>query len=128
METDLNALGTVLDSSFTRSGATSGPVDSVVGIKATISGEIVKVTFTSVVNFNRVLSVAPLKQKAGQEADAYVQAAMKKAVAEYKDITGKKLTLKQQENGHDDLQATHASNVNPKRTAIYRKFFYFKIS
>jgi len=126
METDLNALGTVLDSSFTRSGATSGPVDSVVGLKATISGDVVKVTFTSVANFQRILPLDLLKRSAGNEADAFVQAAMKKAVDEYKEITGKKLTLKQTHT-QDDLQALNASNVNVKRTCLYRKFFYFKI-
>ncbi len=124
---DLNALATVLDSTFGHSGATSGPTQTVVGLKAQIvDNDKVKIFFTSVISIHRDLNIRLLKGRESDLADAYLKAALAKAKTQYKEDTGKSITF-DQTHAQDDLQSLSASNINPIRTAYYRKFYTLSV-
>jgi len=85
---DLNALAQVIDTSFTRSSASSGPACSTSSIKVGfVSGEKlrIKVMYSTVVNMVRDRELQDSKQRYEKEGDAYVEAASKKIVKDYKE-------------------------------------------
>lgn len=146
---DLNALGQAIDTSFTRSSASSGPACSTNSIKCGfIAGDKlkIKVVYSTVVNMVRDRELQDSKERYEKEGDAYIDAATKQIVKDYRE---------QVKPGEDDVDqmafdddddsfkssiklkridvATHIEIVdlniyNGKRSALFRRVAVFEVT
>lgn len=126
---DLNALGQALDTTFTRSSASSGPVLNVHSVKAGFApGEKVrvKVTYSCVVNMVRDREFLESKTRYEAEGDNYIEAASKQIVKEYKELAGKSLKLNRVE-ASTSVEVVDLNIHNNKRTALFRRIAFFDV-
>src|SRR5574338_1550320 len=126
---DLNALGQALDTTFTRSSASSGPVLNVHSVKAGFApGEKVrvKVTYSCVVNMVRDREFLESKTRYESEGDTYIEAATKQILKEYKELVGKSLKLNRVE-ATTSVEVVDLNIHNNKRTALFRRIAFFDV-
>lgn len=124
---DVNALGQVMDTSWTRSGATSGPVLSTHSIKAKfLSEDQIKVMYITVVNMVRDRDLKESCKMYENEADAIIQTAVKKIATEYKELTESSIKFKQT-SIESNVEIIDLNHFNQKRTAYFRRVAIFKI-
>lgn len=126
---DLNALGQALDTTFTRSSASSGPVLNTHSVKAGFTpGEKVrvKVVYTCIVNMVRDRDIRESKDRYEKEGDSYIDAATKQIVKEYKELAGKGLKLNRVDVG-TSIEIVDLNIHNNKRTALFRRIAHFDV-
>lgn len=126
---DLNALGQVMDTSFTRSSASSGPVLNVRSVKASfVPGEKlkVKVMYSCIVNMVRTRDIAESKALYEKEGDSYIDAASKQIVKEYKEIAEGSIKLKRVDVG-TSLEVVDLNVHNQKRSVLFRRIAFFEV-
>lgn len=126
---DLNALGQALDTTFTRSSASSGPVLNTRSVKAGfVPGEKlkVKVVYTTVVNMVRTRDLTESKAMYEKEADSYIDAASKQIVKEYKDLAEGSIKLNRVDVG-TSIEVVDLNIYNNKRTALFRRIAFFEV-
>lgn len=126
---DLNALGQALDTTFTRSSASSGPVLNTHSVKAGFAaGEKVrvKVTYSCVVNMVRDREFAESKTRYESEGDNYIEAATKQILKDYKELAGKSLKLNRVDVG-TSVEVVDLNIHNNKRTALFRRIAFFEV-
>ncbi len=131
---DLNALGQAMDTTFTRSGASSGPVINTHSVKAVFTGHgetpKIKVTYTCVVNMVRDRELVESKARYEKEGDAYIDAATKKIVDDYKewvaDGSKKSVKLDRADVG-TSIEIVDLNVHNQKRTALFRRIATFDV-
>lgn len=127
---DLNALGQALDTTFTRSSASSGPVLNTHSVKAGFApGEKlrVKVTYTCVVNMVRDRDIAESKARYEKEGDSYIDAATKKIVEEYKANAEKGSIKLNRVDVGTSIEIVDLNIHNNKRTALFRRIAHFDV-
>lgn len=126
---DLNALGQALDTTFTRSSASSGPVLNTHSVKAGFApGEKVrvKVTYSCIVNMVRDRDIVESKSRYESEGDSYIEAATKQILKEYKELAGKSLKLNRVDVG-TSVEIVDLNIHNNKRTALFRRIAFFDV-
>ncbi len=126
---DLNALGQVMDTSFTRSSASSGPVLNVRSVKASfVAGEKlkIKVMYSCMVNMVRTREMAESKTMYENEGDSYIDAASKQIVKEYKEIADGSIKLKRVDVG-TSLEVVDLNVHNQKRSMLFRRIAFFEV-
>ena len=125
---DLAALSQVIDSSWTRSNASSGPVMSTHSIKCSFLGENkIKIMYITVVNMVRDRELRESCVVYEKEADTIIEAAAKKIASEYKEITEKSLKLKR-ESIDSNIEIIDLNHFNQKRSAYLRRIAVFEVS
>ncbi len=85
---DLNALGQVIDTSFTRSSASSGPACTTHSVKVSFAaGEKlkIKIMYSTIVNMVREREIQESKERYEKEGDAYIEAATKRIIKDYRE-------------------------------------------
>jgi len=146
---DLNALGQAIDTSFTRSSASSGPVLSTYSVKAGfVAGDKlkIKVVYSTIVNMVRDRELQESKEQYEKEGDAYIDAATKQIVKEYKVwvAPGENDVDKQAFDDDDDfskssiklkridvttnIEIVNLNIYNNKRSALFRRIALFEVS
>lgn len=126
---DLNALGQVLDTTFTRSSASSGPVLNTCSVKAGFApGDKprIKVVYTCVVNMVRDREIVESKARYEKEGDSYIEAASKQITKEYKELAGKSIKLSRVDVG-TSVEIVDLNIHNNKRTALFRRIAFFDV-
>ncbi len=145
---DLNALGQAIDTSFTRSSASSGPACSTNSIKCGfVAGEKlkVKIVYTTVVNMVRDRELQDSKEKYEKEGDAYIEAATKQIVKDYRewvkpgdddvdeqafdddDSSKASIKLKRVDVG-TNIEIIDLNIYNGKRSALFRRIAFFEVT
>ncbi len=125
---DINALGQAMDTSWTRSGASSGPVLSTHSVKAKfIADDQIKVMYITVVNMVRDRDLRESCVMYEKEADSIIEAAVKKIVAEYKELTDESIKLKRTAID-SNVEIIDLNHFNQKRSAYFRRVAIFEIS
>ena len=128
---DLNALGQALDTTFTRSSASSGPVLNTYSVKAGFApGEKlrVKIVYTCAVNMVKDRDIRESKSRYEQEGDAYIEAAAKQIAKEYKEnVDSGSLRLSRSDVG-TSIEIVDLNVHNNKRTALFRRIAYFDVN
>ena len=146
---DLNALGQAIDTSFTRSSASSGPACSTHSIKCGfVAGDKlkIKVMYSTVVNMVRDRELQDSKERYEKEGDAYIEAATKKIAKEYREWV-QPGDDDVDERGFDDLEENSKTSLkfkrvdmstsieivdlnihNNKRSALFRRIAIFEVS
>ena len=118
-----------MDTSFTRSSASSGPVLNVRSVKASfVPGEKlkVKVMYSCIVNMVRSRDIAESKAMYENEGDSYIDAASKQIVKEYKEITEDSIKLKRVDVG-TSLEVVDLNVHNQKRSVLFRRIAFFEV-
>ncbi len=126
---DLNALGQAMDTTFTRSSASSGPVLNTHSVKAGfVSGEKLKlkVVYTTIVNMVRDRELAESKASYEKEGDSYIDAASKQIVKDYKDLAEGSIKLERVDVG-TSIEIVDLNVHNQKRTALFRRIAFFDV-
>lgn len=126
---DLNALGQALDTTFTRSSASSGPVLNTRSVKAGfVAGEKlrVKVTYSCFVNMVRTRDLAESKAIYEKEGDSYIDAAAKQIAKEYKDLAEGSIKLNRVDVG-TSVEIVDLNIHSHKRTALFRRIAFFDV-
>ena len=143
----LQALGQAMDSSFTRSSASSGPVLAVRSIKAGFTpGEKlkIKVVYSCVVNMVRDRDIRESKAQYEKEGDVYIDAAIKQIAKDYKDLViGEDHDAEVEEIAEDNskgsikfkrlevdtsIEIIDLNVHNQKRTALFRRLAFFEVA
>ncbi len=143
---DLEALGQAMDTSFTRSSASSGPVFATHSIKFGFSpGKTlkIKVVYSCVVNMVRDREMYESKTLAEKEGDAYIEAAIKQIAKDYREnVKGEDHDTEVEEivepNLKDSIRFKRVDvstsieiidlNVyNGKRSALVRRIAFFEV-
>lgn len=127
---DLNALGQAMDTTLTRSSASSGPTVTVRSVKAAFApGDAVRVrlTYSCVVNMTRDRELAASKDGYEREGDAYIDAAAKRISKDYKEATGSTLKLKRIDV-RTTVEIVDLNAFNNTRTALLRRVAVFEAS
>lgn len=113
---DLNALGQAIDTSFTRSSASSGPAFSTSSIKTSfVAGEKlrIKIVFSTIVNMVRDRELQESKERYEKEGDAYIEAATKRIIKEYREYA---------QTGDEDVdQTTFDDGASPTKSSLKLK-------
>lgn len=146
---DLNALGQAIDTSFTRSSASSGPACSTNSIKAGfVAGDKlrIKIVFSTVVNMVRDRELQDSKEIYEKEGDAYIEAATKKIAKDYREWvtpgdedvdetafddgeSSSKTSLKfKRVEQHTSIEIVDLNIYNGKRSALFRRIAIFEVS
>lgn len=126
---DLNALGQAMDTSFTRSSASSGPVLNTHSIKAGfVAGDKirVKVVYTTTVNMVRDRDIVESKVRFEKEGDSYIEAASKQIIKDYKEQVGKSIKLNRVDVG-TSVEIVDLNVMNQKRSALLRRVAIFDV-
>jgi len=144
---DLNALGQAIDTSFTRSSASYGPAFETHSIKVGFAhGDKlkIKVVYSCVVNMVRDRDIQESKTTYEKEGDAYIDAASKQIVKDYREIVAG-------EDDHNDVADIAGNEVkssikltradvgtsieiidlnihNNKRSALFRRIAFFEVT
>jgi len=125
---DINALGQAMDTTFTRSGASYGPVMATHSVKATFVGDdMVKVAYVTVVNMVRDRDLKESCKMYEKEADTIIEAAVKKIATEYKELAGTSIKFKRSKID-SGVEIIDLNQFNAKRTAYFRRVAIFEIS
>jgi len=146
---DLNALGQAIDTSFTRSSASSGPACSTSSIKCGfVAGDKlkIKVVYSTVVNMVRDRELQESKEQYEKEGDAYIEAATKQIVKDYREWVKPGDDDVDEQAFDDDDDSSKASiklkrvdvatnieiidlNIyNGKRSALFRRIAFFEVT
>jgi len=126
---DLNALGQALDTTFTRSSASSGPVINTHSVKAGfVAGDKlrIKVIYTTIVNMVRSRDLTESKAMYEKEGDSYIDAATKQIVRDYKDLSEASIKLDRVDVG-TSIEVVDLNIHNHKRTALFRRIAFFDV-
>ena len=145
---DLSALGQALDTSFTRSSASSGPAFATHSIKAGFSpGEKlkIKVIYSCIVNMVRDRDIQESKTQYEKEGDSYIDAATKQIAKEYKELTNEdeedvdvtdtivepnvKNSIKlKRTDVSTSIEIVDLNIHNNKRSALFRRIAFFEVT
>ncbi len=124
---DINALGQVMDTSWTRSSATSGPVLTTHSVKTKfVSDNQIKVMYMTVVNMVRDRDLRDSCKMYEKEADPIIEATVKKIAKEYKEITEQSIKFKRN-SIESNVEIIDLNHVNQKRSAYFRRIAIFEI-
>lgn len=125
---DINALGQAMDTSWTRSGASSGPVLATHSVKAKfLSDDQIKVMYITVVNMVRDRDLKESCKMYEKEADSIIEAAVKKIATEYKELTDESIKLKRTAID-SSVEIIDLNHFNQKRSAYFRRVAIFEIA
>lgn len=125
---DINALGQVMDTTWTRSGASSGPVLSTHSVKAKlISDDQIKIMYVTVVNMVRDRDLRESCAIYEKEADSIIESTVKKIVSDYKEITEESIKLKRT-TIDSNVEIIDLNHFNQKRSAYFRRVAIFEIA
>lgn len=123
---EINFLGQAIDTSW---GNSSTPLTTSMSVKMQIVGEDkLLAKYTAVVNFSSQASLIAMKQNYAKEAQSVVEAVIKNVKEKYKELSGKTLKLKRdEEQSADDVEVIGTAVHNPKKTAYYRSNVIYTI-
>jgi hypothetical protein len=122
---DFNALGQAIDTTWGRS---STPKTASYSVKITMQGvDRILVSYAAVVNFGTERQMIEMKRAYESEAGSVVGEVMKKVKANYKDLTGSALSVKEAGEPSDSLEIINLNVHNARRTAYYRRKAVFEI-
>jgi hypothetical protein len=123
-KTDINALGQAIDSTWGRS---STPKTASYSVKMTMQGiDRLLVSYQAIINFASEVHMIQSKRSASEESERVVTEVIKHLKANYKELSGQTITLKEV-NSDDSLEIIGFAVHNPKRTALFRKKVLFEI-
>jgi hypothetical protein len=125
---DINALGQVMDTSWTRSGASSGPVLSTHSVKAKFTSDNqIRVMYVTVVNMVRDRDLKESCNIYEKEADTIIEATVKKIATDYKEITDQSIKFKRT-TIDSNVEIIDLNHFNQKRSAYFRRVAVFEIA
>lgn len=127
---NIQALGQAMDSTFTRSSASSGPVIDTHSVKASFTGSdkvMVKIVYTCIVNMVRDKELQASKVMYEKEGDSYIDAAAKQIAKDYKEAMGETVKLKRA-NVETRIEIVDLNIYNNTRTALFRRVATFEAS
>lgn len=128
---NLNILGQVTDTTWTRSGASSGPAPSR-SIKTTIQtasedGDLlIKVVYATVANLETTKELRVHKLRLEEEGDAYIKAAVAKYANDYKELTSETIKFKVV-NTTTHMDIIDYNSMTGKRSALFRRISIFTV-
>jgi hypothetical protein len=124
---DINALGQAMDSTWTRSNASSGPVLSTHSVKTKLLPDNqIKVMYVTVVNMVRDRDLKESCKLYENEADSIIEAAVKKIATDYKELTEQSIKLKRM-TVESNVEIINLNHFNQKRSAYFRRIAIFEI-
>lgn len=119
---DLAALGQVTDSTFGRSGV-FGDSSSV---KVRLHSNKMFVTFNVMTNVNGQLGMIEARRRCEDEAMAKIKLTLDRIKADYKELTGSRLSLKELDTA-SSIEAINCSAYTASKTVIYRMMMLVEI-
>jgi hypothetical protein len=121
---DLSALGQAIDTTFGRS---STPKAHTYSVKMQLgNGPSIILHYRTIVNFIDSREYINLKRKSSTEGDDIIALVLKKVKADYKELTGDSITLKQKSTS-DEIEMLALNQYNPKKTAYYIKHATYSV-
>lgn len=111
-----NALGQIIDSTWGRS---STPKTSSYSVKFSTNGFVLNSMFSTIINFSSEKDSFEMKKLSLEEGKKITAEAIKKIKADYKELTGETLNLKEVSSS-DSIEIIGLGVYNPKRTAYFR--------
>lgn len=123
---EINFLGQAIDTSW---GNSSTPLTTSMSVKMQIIGENkLLVKYIAVVNFSSQASLLYMKKSYEKEAQNVIEEVIKNVKEKYKELSGKSLKLKKdEEQSIDDVEVINLGVHNPKKTAYYRSNVTYSI-
>jgi len=109
---EVRALGEVLNTTWGRSSS---------NMKVThrLEGDNLDLQMQSIVHFDGSRSLNPQVLREREIANAIFTDALKKVKADFKDVTGRALTVKEISRD-DDIELIQATSVSPRKVAYFR--------
>jgi len=126
---DLNTLGQVLETSWGKASTSS--LSATTSIKTSLSAQTGKTILTTkyvvIISLGSMQDVEPAKIRNFGEAEKITKEYVKNVKKEFKDLSGKVLTLKDL-NCDDSIEIIDTSAFTPRKTAYYRFNAHFDVS
>jgi len=119
-DTEVNALGNILNSSFGRSSADT------FNCKALLEGNKLKIMYSTTAYFASERDMHFQQSRLGEESNVILAEFVKRIKDQFKEGTGTSLKLNQASD-KDTLELVNASMNNPRRIFVYRRFAEFEI-
>lgn len=147
---DLNILGQVIDTSWTRSSASAGPTLETYSVKTSFEsggGDTVrlKVMYTTTANMVRDRQLRDSKELCEREGDSYIDSAVKQIIKGYSELSNEP-TTDVDDTGFDvpveakssiklkrvsvrtNVEVIDLNVFNNKRSALFRRIAIFEVS
>lgn len=121
---DYNALGQVIDTTWGRS---STPATAGHSVKFSMHGDTLTASYAAIVNFGTEKEMVMMKRNYEEESKAVIKATIDNIKANYKNLSGKNLSLKEVGTS-DSIEIIGYGVHNPKRTAYYRRKTVYELS
>lgn len=123
--TDYNALSTLLNTTY---GKASSP-DGTHSLKAQFSGNNIDFTFTTVVHFAEEQDLHQQTRRLENEAIDRISALVKGLKADFKEMTGKPLKMKESKTAEPyDSTELISGHRSMKKVAYYRRCHTFELT
>lgn len=121
----VNILGQLLDTTFGKTSATArNPTFS---IKATMAGDKISVTFTTIVNLVADKVMRDQVKEEARVSEKYISDFIDQVKKDYKTAVGSSLKLTKGDST-DDIELISMSSYSPKKTAYYRRKAVFTVN
>ena len=122
---EYNDLAQAIDTTFGRASTTGIASHSV---KATMVGQDqIRITYACIVNLTTDREALDMKKRYTDESDDVIRKYISKVKADYKEISGSTITLKEKTSSVS-LEMVNMNIFNRKRTAIFRRLVLLDVT
>ena len=117
---EVNNLGQIIDTTW---GKSSTPISPSMSIKAFLEGDVMKITYTVVINLlaDSPFAMRNTVSRYEDESIKVVNEVLKDIKSQFKELSGRALKTKEL-SSTDNVEMITFSAYSPKRTAYYRRF------
>jgi len=120
---EVNTLGNICNTTWGKTSTVTSPTMS---IKTALSGDVLSVSYSTIVHF---ASESSMRQQVGrheEESASITNDYMKNIKKEFKDGAGRALKAKEL-NTNDSVEVINVSAFSPRKAAYYRRVTTFKV-
>ena len=121
---EINVIGNIIDTTWGRYSTAKSPT---VSIKASLSGDMLTLNYTTVVYFASEHAMSQQLPRYQDESAQVCNDYMKDLRKEFKESAGRALKVKEQDSS-DSVEVIYVSSTSPRKTAYYRRVTTFLVS
>lgn len=120
---EINILGNILNYSFGKSSTK----DAGYGITTSLAGNVMTLTYATVVHFNSSDGLTTQKKEQERQSNEMLQKKLKQVKDDFREQANRALKIKET-SSEDEVELISASAYSERKIAYYRRFIKFEIS
>jgi hypothetical protein len=112
---EINALGNIVETTWGKSGESNGR-----SVSASLQADVLTLKFTTIVHFAAENALRIQVERLAAESMDVLSGRVKTLKAEFKEATGKTLSIKELSN-RDNIELISSTSNSPRKIAYYRR-------